>query len=165
MSAEPRAPVLLTLDLLDPAATDALGMRFAQLLRAGDVLLLEGQIGAGKTQFSRALIRALLAREGREEDIPSPTFTLVQTYDTRPEVWHADLYRLTHPDEAVELGLEDAFETALCLIEWPERLGTLTPARALRLHFSPTRDGLSRQVTLSGEADWAARLAAAEITR
>ena len=96
-----------------------------RLLRAGDCVLLEGPIGAGKTHFCRALIRARL---GREEDVPSPTFTLVQTYDADVEIWHADLYRLSHPDEALELGLEDAFASAICLVEWPERLGELCAA-------------------------------------
>lgn len=146
---------LLTLDLPDADATERLGHALAPLLGAGDVLLLEGPIGAGKTHFARALIRARL---GRAEDVPSPTFTLVQTYGAAPEIWHADLYRLGHPDEAVELGLEDAFGTAICLIEWPERLGALRPPGALTLRFAQTHDGLSRQVTLTGSKAWLERL-------
>ena len=122
----------LTLD--DEAATAALAMRMAPLLRVGDCILLEGSIGSGKTFFARALIRARL---DRHEDVPSPTFTLVQTYDDpKGDIWHCDLYRLTHPDEAIELGLLDAFETAICLIEWPDRLGTDQPKDAARLAFS-----------------------------
>lgn len=156
MQGEPRSRFLT---LPDPEATDDFGRRMADILRAGDVILLEGPIGAGKTHFARALITARLARLGRREDIPSPTFTLVQTYDAEPEIWHADLYRLTHPDEAVELGLEDAFQTAICLIEWPERLGSLRPGDALVLTFAPTDDGAARQVTVTGPEAWMARLA------
>ncbi|WER11305.1 tRNA (adenosine(37)-N6)-threonylcarbamoyltransferase complex ATPase subunit type 1 TsaE [Rhodobacter capsulatus] len=129
----------------------------ARILRAGDVLLLDGPIGAGKTHFARALIRARL---GGAEDVPSPTFTLVQVYDADPEIWHADLYRLTHPDEAVELGLEEAFDAAICLIEWPERLGDLAPENALLLQFSLADAGASRRVLLRGAAEWAPRLTA-----
>ena len=151
------APVLLSLDLPDADATEGFGIAMARLLRAGDVLLLEGPIGAGKTHFARALIRARL---GPSEDVPSPTFTLVQVYGADPEIWHADLYRLTHPDEAIELGLEEAFETAICLIEWPERLGDLAPEKALFLQFSLVEAGASRRVHLRGAADWAPRLTA-----
>ena len=147
------ASVSLLLD--DDAATDRLARAFGQRADAGDVLLLSGPIGAGKTHFARALIRARL---GRAEDVPSPTFTLVQTYGAAPEIWHADLYRLGHPDEAVELGLEDAFGTAICLIEWPERLGALRPPGALTLRFAQTHDGLSREVTLTGSKAWLERL-------
>lgn len=149
------APAFRTLDLADADATARFGTALAAYLRAGDVLLLEGPIGAGKTHFSRALIRARL---GYDEDIPSPTFTLVQTYDAAPDIWHADLYRLTHPDEAIELGLQDAFDTAICLVEWPERLGGLAPDTALTLRFTPTADGQSRSVTLSGSTAWQTRL-------
>lgn len=150
---------IATLDLPDADATQHLGKSFADLVAAGDVLLLEGPIGAGKTHFARSLIQARLARLGRHEDVPSPTFTLVQIYDAEPEIWHADLYRLTHHDEVVELGLEAAFDTAICLIEWPDRLAGLTPANALTLRFEQSREGASRRVTLSGGPDWAPRLA------
>lgn len=128
----------LSLYLADEAETDRLARMIAPALQAGDVLLLEGGIGAGKTQFCRALIRARL---GREEDVPSPTFTLVQTYEGDPDIWHADLYRLTHPDEVMELGLEAAFADAICLVEWPDRLGSDAPKSALRLQFSPQGEG------------------------
>ncbi|HEY0274505.1 MAG TPA: tRNA (adenosine(37)-N6)-threonylcarbamoyltransferase complex ATPase subunit type 1 TsaE [Paenirhodobacter sp.] len=143
--------------LPDAGATDDFGRRMAGIVRVGDVILLDGPIGAGKTHFARALITARLPRP---EDIPSPTFTLVQTYDADPEIWHADLYRLTHPDEAVELGLEDAFQTAICLIEWPERLGSLRPADALTLAFELVDAGAARRVTASGPPAWMDRLAA-----
>lgn len=151
-----KPPVLLSLDLPDADATECFGIAMAPLLRAGDVLLLDGPIGAGKTHFARALIRARL---GVQEEVPSPSFTLVQVYGADPEIWHADLYRLTHPDEAIELGLDEAFHTAICLIEWPERLGDLLPETALTLQFSLTNSGEARQVVLRGGGDWAQRLA------
>lgn len=139
--------------LPDPDATTRLGQQIAPLLEPGDTLLLSGAIGAGKTHFARALIQARLAALGRTEDVPSPTFTLVQVYDAgTAEIWHADLYRLTHPDEVCELGLEDAFETAICLVEWPDRLAGLVPPDALSLCFEPALDGAARKVTLAGDA-------------
>ena len=155
-------PVLAPLILSSPMATNALARALAPALRAGDVLLLDGPIGAGKTHFARALIQALLPAP---EDVPSPTFTLVQTYDAPGfEIWHADLYRLSHPDEAVELGLDEAFEHALCLVEWPERLGGACPPRALCLCFAhpgPGEADESRALSLlSDDPAWRARLAA-----
>ena len=148
-----------TLPLPSEEDTAALAGRIGALAGAGDVLLLSGPIGAGKTHFARALIRARLAAHGLDEDIPSPTFTLVQSYEAGElEIWHADLYRLTHPDEVIELGLIDAFESALCLVEWPDRLGELSPPTALRLDFAALPGG-GHRVTLSGDAAWAARLA------
>ncbi|HPD91505.1 MAG: tRNA (adenosine(37)-N6)-threonylcarbamoyltransferase complex ATPase subunit type 1 TsaE [Rhodobacter sp.] len=146
-------PLHTPIFLPDPAATDAFAQRLVPVLGPGDVLLLEGQIGAGKTHFARALIHAL----GAVEDVPSPTFTLVQTYDVGFEIWHADLYRLSHPDEAVELGLIDAFDTALCLVEWPEKLGRDRPESALTLRFSLQGDGRSVSLSATG-GDWKDRL-------
>ncbi len=121
-----------------PKATTQLASRLAPLLRPGDTLLLEGPIGAGKSHFSRALIQARLAAADIYEDVPSPTFTLVQTYDDGLcEIWHSDLYRLTNISDIDELGLWDAFETAICLIEWPDRLGDFAPKNALTLTLLP----------------------------
>jgi tRNA threonylcarbamoyladenosine biosynthesis protein TsaE len=146
------------LPLPTEAATQALAACIAPHLRAGDTLLLDGGIGAGKTAFARALIRA--CTDNPAEDVPSPTFTLVQNYATHgPDIWHADLYRLSHPDEALELGLAEAMDTAICLIEWPDRLGTLAPPDALTLRFEATPEGPHR-VWLSGPADWSTRLEA-----
>lgn len=119
--------------------------------------MLEGDIGSGKTHFARSLIRERLTEP---EDIPSPTFTLVQIYtEDDLEIWHSDLYRLTHPDEAIELGLTDAFETALCLIEWPDRLGDLVPKDALLLSFSQCADPNSRHmIATSASPEWKRRL-------
>ena len=124
--------------------TARLGAWLAERLQAGDCLLLEGSIGAGKSHLARALIRARL---GRMEDVPSPTFTLVQTYQADTEIWHADLYRLSHPDEVLELGLDEAFGHAICLIEWPDRLGKFVPADALRLSLVP--EGAGRRARLA----------------
>ncbi|RME18161.1 MAG: tRNA (adenosine(37)-N6)-threonylcarbamoyltransferase complex ATPase subunit type 1 TsaE [Alphaproteobacteria bacterium] len=135
-----------------PQATEALAARLAPRLAPGDTLLLEGPIGSGKTAFARALIQARLAADGAPpEDVPSPTFTLVQTYDTgQTEIWHADLYRLTHPDEVEELGLTEAFETAICLVEWPDRLGSLRPEGAMLVTFSAGPGEEERHLAFSG---------------
>jgi tRNA threonylcarbamoyladenosine biosynthesis protein TsaE len=122
------------LTLHSPEETCALAERLSASLRPGDVLLLSGGIGAGKTHFARCLIHAL---QEAPEDVPSPTFTLVQVYDTGAgALWHADLYRLSDPDQCVELGLTDAFEDAICLVEWPDRLEDLAPGNALSLDFT-----------------------------
>ena len=136
----------LSLFLPDDAATTRLGAALAGLLRPGDTLLLHGPIGAGKTHLARALIQARL---GRLEEVPSPSFTLVQTYAANGvDIWHADLYRLSHPDEVWELGLNDAFTTAICLIEWPDRLGNFAPAHAVNITLSSEAEG--RRAVLSG---------------
>ncbi len=140
--------------------TRALAEAVAPGLAAGDTLLLEGQIGAGKTFFARALIQARLRAAGHCEDVPSPTFTLVQTYDDGIcEIWHADLYRVSGPDELVELGLDDAFADAICLIEWPDRLGDATPPDAVMLTFAIGRADTEREVIVTGPDDRIARIA------
>lgn len=148
--------------LAGPAATRAFGRALAPLLEPGDVILLSGGIGAGKTELARAIIQARLDACGRLEDVPSPTYTLVQVYeDDHGEIWHVDLYRLTGPEEAAELGLLDAFDTALCLVEWPDRLGSHAPSGALSVALEPSADGASRHVHLTSDrADWSRRLAA-----
>ncbi|ETX12887.1 ATP-binding protein [Roseivivax halodurans JCM 10272] len=143
--------------LPDADATAALGRALGGVLRAGDCVLLEGGLGAGKTHLARALIQSRLVAP---EDVPSPTFTLVQVYETRgPEIWHADLYRLSGPDEVIELGLDAAFETAICLVEWPDRLGDITPAEALTVELVPEDAGGRRAIVRWTDAAWDARLA------
>ena len=147
----------VTFRLESDADTDRLGAWLAPRLGPGDCLLLSGPIGAGKSHLARAVIRARL---GRMEDVPSPTFTLVQTYQADDvEIWHADLYRLTHPDDALELGLEDAFASAICLIEWPDRLGHRAPPDAIRVSLRDDDDD-GRHVTFdcAGHADLARNL-------
>jgi tRNA threonylcarbamoyladenosine biosynthesis protein TsaE len=120
--------------LADEAATARLARAIAPHLAAGDLLGLTGDLGSGKSHFARALITERLASIGRAEDIPSPSYTLVQTYDLGPvTLCHADLYRLGSPDEIAELGLEDAFADAICLVEWADRLGAALPAQHLVL--------------------------------
>jgi tRNA threonylcarbamoyladenosine biosynthesis protein TsaE len=121
----------LVLVLPDERATRSLAARIAARARPGDVIALSGPLGAGKTSFARAFIRA---RFGAAEEVPSPTFTLVETYSGEgPPIWHFDLYRLDRPEDAWELGIEDAFAGGISLIEWPERLGALLPPGRLQV--------------------------------
>jgi len=139
----------------DEAATARLAGCIAALLRPGDTLLLSGPIGAGKTSFARALIRAWCDNPG--EPVPSPTFTLVQIYDNAGKsLWHCDLYRLGGPNEALELGLDEALGRDICVIEWPDRLGRFAPPGALQIDMAATERG--HGLTLSGTAPWPARL-------
>jgi tRNA threonylcarbamoyladenosine biosynthesis protein TsaE len=142
-----------TLRLADPAATERLARRLAEITSPGDTLLLSGDLGAGKTHLARAFIRHAA---GADLDVPSPSFTLVQTYETdRGEIWHADLYRLGGPDEIVELGLDLAMEEARCLVEWPERMAPHWPPGAvlLRLDFAPGGDEAVRDVQIIAPQD------------
>lgn len=138
--------------LPDAAATDRFGKALARSLRPGDTVLLAGQIGAGKTCLARAAISALHLRTGRPEpEVPSPTFTLVQSYELPGiQVWHADLYRLSEASEVTELGLEEAFGNAVVLVEWPDRLEEM-PGDALLLDIEVLDSG--RRVTLRSASD------------
>jgi len=154
----------VTLDLPDEAATGRLGAALARLLRVGDVVALSGELGAGKTALARAVLRTLLGDPDAE--VPSPTFTLVQTYEpsdpTRPPVWHCDLYRLEDPDEVEALALDEALTEAALLVEWPDRLGPALPADhlAVTLSFDVAAAPAARRATLTGQGDWAGRMAA-----
>lgn len=144
-----------TLQLSTENETSRLGQTLAKYAKGGDCILLRGQIGAGKSALARAFIRALL---GPDTEVPSPTFTLVQTYEHGAlEIWHADLYRLTDAQEAVELGLTDAFDDHICLIEWPELLGDLVPASALNIELTVARD--CHLATLTYGENWHDRVA------
>jgi len=143
-------------DLPDEAATAAFAARVSALAAAGDVIALKGDLGAGKTSFARAFIRS----RGAVEEVPSPTFTLVQVYELAgAAIWHFDLYRLKSAEEAWELGIEDAFSEGISLIEWPERLGSLLPRYRLEItfHYGDLPD--ARRAALDGGGDWPERLA------
>lgn len=131
--------------LISETDTLALGARIAAVLRAGDTVLLSGDLGAGKTTLARGLIQSRLG----DIDVPSPTYTLVQAYDWGAvELWHCDLYRLVRPDDAYELGLMDVMGEEIVVIEWADRLGMHVPAEALRIDLS--FDGEGRIATLTG---------------
>lgn len=144
------------IDLPNLAATEALAAAVAALARPGDAILLEGPLGAGKTVFARAFLRA--ASGAPELEVPSPTFTLVQSYETHiGTVHHFDLWRLAGPGGLTELGWEEAGD-GIALVEWPDRLGTLRPADALvvTLHVN---DEETRRAVLSGWQDRLGRIA------
>lgn len=114
--------------------TQDIARNMAQHINSGDILLLHGDLGMGKSVFCRALIRALCHDEAME--VPSPTFTLVQTYEAeKGTIWHFDLYRLADPDEIYETGWEEALAGGIVLVEWPERLGSLKPIRYTEITF------------------------------
>lgn len=153
---------LAQLDLPDEEATRRLGRGLAALCRPGDVFALQGDLGTGKTVLARAFVGAC---EGHDEEVPSPTFTLVQTYETdRGPLYHFDLYRLEKPEDAYELDIEEAFAEGISLIEWPERLGRLLPPAALTVGLAHA-GGDARRATLSGPSAWTPRLKEAGLVR
>ena len=140
------------IDLPDLPATEALAARVADNARPGDAILLQGPLGAGKTAFARAFLRHATGNAGL--DVPSPSYTLVQSYETRlGPVHHFDLWRLDGPQAVVELGWDELTED-IVLVEWPERLGDLRPHAALAIEFTPI-DEQARRVRLTG---WEGRL-------
>lgn len=155
-------PSTQNIDLPDEAATKALARSLAALTGPGDVIALYGELGAGKTVFARAFINALARPAGcPAEEVPSPTFTLVQVYDRLPApVWHFDLFRLDQPADAYELGIEEAFAGAIVLIEWPQRLGSLLPVDRLDVSIDFAQTPSARRVTLAGSPAWLTRLRA-----
>lgn len=143
--------------LPDAAATTRLGATIAPRLAVGETLLLYGPLGMGKSTLARGLIRALTRPD---EDVPSPTFTLVQFYESDPPVAHFDLYRLNRPEEAAEIGLDEALDGGCAVIEWPERLGD-DPAVWLgpdRLTVTLKEQAEGRHATVSGAGAWEAKL-------
>lgn len=143
------------------SATVRLAERCAAGAHKGDVFALRGDLGAGKTAFARAFIHAFArARGAPEEDVPSPTFTLVQVYEfSDVAVYHIDLYRIDEPGAAAELGLEDAFADGISLIEWPERLGDLLPPDRLELALNFAAEPDARTCTVTGFGAWCERMA------
>lgn len=142
-----------TIELEDEAATRALGAQLASYLRAGDVVLLRGDLGAGKTSLARGALEAL----ADAEEVPSPTYTLVQTYTAKSfDVWHFDLYRLEDPADVWELGIEEAVEEGVSLIEWPERIESLLTGNELNIAIEFADHG--RRAILTGNGLWKERL-------
>ncbi len=149
-----------TIELADEAGTVALAGKLAAAARPNDVLALIGDLGAGKTVFARAFINA---RADTTQDVPSPTFTLVQTYlfpDGAIPVYHFDLFRIEDPGEIEELGMEEAFAGGISLIEWPERLNGLLPVDRLDVTLTQGKGADERRCVLTGHGDWVARLPA-----
>jgi tRNA threonylcarbamoyladenosine biosynthesis protein TsaE len=146
--------LLPPIDLADEAATAALAHRLGAFLTDGDVVALRGDLGAGKTAFARALIRGLTGDADR--DVPSPTFTLVQTYETPAgRLHHFDLYRIASPDELTEIGWDEALSDGIILVEWPERAGALLPASRLDLTLEFGAEAHMRRALLCPGAGWA----------
>lgn len=146
------------LHLPDPEATEAFGRALAPQLRAGDSVALFGELGAGKTSLCRGILHGL----GHQGDVASPTFPIVQVYDppeVRLPVWHVDLYRIEDAEELAELGLDEALDDSVLLIEWPERLSALwseTLGLTLARHGSGGRS-LTAHVPLAWEQRWPPR--------
>ncbi len=144
--------------LPDETATRALGVVLGALVRTGDIVCLSGPLGAGKTTLARGLI----ARATGAEDVPSPTYPLVEIYPAAGfDLWHFDLYRIARATDAYELGLEEAFAQGAALIEWPERIAALIPDEALVLRFAA--EGAGRRVIIDADDSWRRRLAEAGI--
>ncbi|WP_309092696.1 tRNA (adenosine(37)-N6)-threonylcarbamoyltransferase complex ATPase subunit type 1 TsaE [Phenylobacterium sp.] len=142
--------------LKDEAATSRLGAAIAAELKGGEAICLTGPLGAGKSTLARALVRALTSPD---EDVPSPTFTLVQFYEgPRLKVAHFDLYRLSNPDEAYEIGLDEALDEGAAVIEWPQRLEGRLPADRLDVEIALSDDDADgRRVRLTPHGAWEGR--------
>ena len=141
--------------LADEAATARLGAAIAAVLRPGEAVCQSGPLGAGKSTLARAQVRALTTPD---EEVPSPTFTLVQFYEGDPiNVAHFDLYRLSGPDEAYEIGLDEALDDGAAVIEWPERLEGQLPADRLEVEISLGGDSGGREARLVRHGAWEGR--------
>lgn len=155
-------PTLADIGLPTESDTLALGAAVAAHAKPGDVFALHGPLGAGKTTFARGFIAALTHPD---EDVVSPTFTLVQVYDANDlhggtPIWHFDLYRLSRMEDVLELGWEDALSGGLSIVEWPERLGALLPAARLGVFLSVVPGTTNRRAVLRGGDSWKDRIAA-----
>ena len=145
----------ITIESESEAATIRLGQKLAGLARDRDVITLDGYLGTGKTVFARAFISAL----GGGPEVPRPTFTLLQTYQSeKGDLHHFDLYRLDGPDDVLELGLEDCLDSGITLIEWPDRLGDRLPRNRLQIHFEMAANEDGRHIYLTGQGPWPERL-------
>lgn len=124
---------------------EALAAMFVATLKKGDVVYMQGDLGAGKTTFVRSAIQSTL---GKDEFVPSPTFTLVQTYEADPSIWHYDLYRLQDPEEVLELGMDEAFQSGITFIEWPTRMGNVYTSRHYVVDIQSTDQEDLRKVAI-----------------
>ena len=141
-------PEPLTIRLADEAATIRLGEDLALALKPGDCLALSGDLGAGKSTLARAFLRAMA--DDPDLEVPSPTFTLVQSYDLRIPVAHFDFYRMGDASEIDELGFDEALANGICLVEWPEMAADELPVS--RIHLTLTHDGDGRLALIEAEA-------------
>lgn len=158
MSAADHPPKPVEIDLPDLDATRRLARRLAGCLRVGDFIGLGGALGTGKTTLARHIIEALA---GHEMDVPSPSFTLVQPYEFDDyTLWHFDLFRLETPEAVFELGIEDALDNGVSLVEWPERMGPLRPADRLDVMLRQGALPDARIASLEGHGGWIERLVA-----
>lgn len=124
---------------------ESLAVEFVRTLIKGDVVYMVGDLGAGKTTFVRAAIQSLLAQD---EAVPSPTFTLVQTYDSIPPIWHYDLYRINDPEEVLELGMDEAFNHGITFIEWPQHMAKVYKPKHYRVTLETTSNPEHRSITI-----------------
>jgi tRNA threonylcarbamoyladenosine biosynthesis protein TsaE len=148
--------VLLDTDIPDESGTKALAKKLAAKVRAPAFIALWGDLGAGKTAFARCFIRALPGT-GAEDEVPSPTFTLVQLYDTDAgPVWHFDLYRVEHPAELRELGWDEAIDDGLCLVEWPEKAGAALPDDRFDIEITRGAGETARHIRIVAQGEAAA---------
>ncbi len=142
--------------VVNMAQLELVAAKIARKAVSGDIVALHGDLGTGKTTFVRAALRSL----GWQDEVPSPTFTLAQVYDVDPlPVWHFDLFRLSHPQEVVELGIEEAFSDGVSFIEWPERLTGQMPSDHLDIILRFAEDPALRHIVVRGDAPWVQRLA------
>jgi len=148
---------MLSVNIKNEEGTKEVAHKIAVILEPNDTVLLYGDLGAGKTAFTRYLINAL---SEKAEEVPSPTFTLVQTYPTpKGDIWHFDLYRIEHPEEIYELGWEEAQATGITIVEWPERLGGFLPDDRLEIVINNVKDQENeRQVSFKEVGSWNGRL-------
>ena len=144
---------VIQLKCLDETVT--LAQRLAVNAKCGDIIGLTGELGIGKTEFARAFIRARLGAT----DVPSPTFTLVQVYEGKTPIWHFDLYRIAKAIEIFELGIEEAFDNGISVIEWPEKMLDYCPREWLRLILVRGKSEHSREATFEANGDRAVELA------
>jgi tRNA threonylcarbamoyladenosine biosynthesis protein TsaE len=149
------SPFHQIVELHSEAETEALGRRIAGLLRVGDTVTLAGSLGAGKTVLARGLIRHFLP----DDEVPSPTFTLVQTYEAKAlAILHVDLYRVKSSTELRELGLDEALERGAIVVEWPDRMGALLPKDRLDIIFEGDDEGHERTVKIIARGGFAGRI-------